>query len=70
MWKNYNRFYKAIKEKYPQIEVICALMFSPYIQDAEKIEILDPHYYETAVGSIIMQMFMINCPMIFRIKSM
>lgn len=46
--KNYNRFYKAIKEKYPQIEVICALMFSPYIQDAEKIEILDPHYYETA----------------------
>ena len=23
--KNYNRFYKAIKEKYPQIEVICAL---------------------------------------------
>ena len=46
--ENYNRFYKAIKEKYPQIEVICALMFSPYIQDAEKIEILDPHYYETA----------------------
>ncbi len=24
--KNYNRFYKAIKEKYPQIEVVCALM--------------------------------------------
>ena len=46
--KNYNRFYKAIKEKYPQIEVVCALMFSPYIQEAEKIDILDPHYYETA----------------------
>ena len=46
--KNYNRFYKAIKEKYPQIEIICALMFSPYIQDAEQIDILDPHYYETA----------------------
>lgn len=45
---NYNRFYKAIKEKYPQIEVICALMFCPYIKDAEKIDILDPHYYETA----------------------
>lgn len=46
--KNYNRFYKAIKEKYPQLEVVCALMFSPSISDAEKIEILDPHYYETA----------------------
>ena len=46
--KNYNRFYKAIKEKYPQIEIVCALMFSPYIQEAEKIDILDPHYYETA----------------------
>lgn len=46
--KNYNRFYKAIKEKYPQIEIICALMFSPYIEEAEQIDILDPHYYETA----------------------
>lgn len=46
--KNYNRFYKAIKEKYPQIEVICALMFSPHIQDTDTIEVLDPHYYETA----------------------
>ena len=27
--KNYNRFYKAIKEKYHQIEVVCALMVSP-----------------------------------------
>ena len=40
--------FNAIKEKYPQIEVVCALMFSPYIQEAEKIDILDPHYYETA----------------------
>lgn len=46
--RNYNRFYKAIKKKYPQIEVICALMFSPYLQEAENIEIIDPHYYETA----------------------
>lgn len=45
---NYNRFYKAIKKKYPQLEVVCALMFSPSVSDAEKIEILDPHYYETA----------------------
>lgn len=46
--RNYNRFYKAIKKKYPQIEVICALMFSPYLQETEELEIIDPHYYETA----------------------
>lgn len=44
---NYNRFYKAIKEKYPQIEIICALMFHPWIENAEKIDVIDPHYYET-----------------------
>lgn len=46
--KNYNHFYRAIKEKYSRIEVVCALMFSPNIPEAEKIDILDPHYYETA----------------------
>lgn len=46
--RNYNRFYKAIKKEYPQIEVICALMFSPYLQETEELEIIDPHYYETA----------------------
>lgn len=45
---NYKRFYAAIKEKYPQIIPICALMFSPYLEEAGPIEIIDPHYYETA----------------------
>lgn len=45
---NYKRFYAAIKEKYPQIITICALMFSPYLEEAGPIEIIDPHYYETA----------------------
>lgn len=45
---NYKRFYAAIKEKYPQITPICALMFSPYLQEAGPIDIIDPHYYETA----------------------
>lgn len=46
--RNYNRFYKAIKEKYPEIIPICALMFSPNLKDAHPVEIIDPHYYETA----------------------
>jgi len=46
--QNYNRFYKAIKEKYPEIIPICALMFSPNLKDAHPIDIIDPHYYETA----------------------
>lgn len=46
--ENYKLFYSAIKEKYPQIEVICALMFSPAIEKAGKVDIIDPHYYETA----------------------
>lgn len=45
---NYKRFYAAIKEKYPQIIPICALMFSPYLKEAGPIDIIDPHYYETA----------------------
>lgn len=45
---NYRRFHAAIKEKYPQITPICALMFSPYLKEAGPVEIIDPHYYETA----------------------
>lgn len=45
---NYKRFYAAIKEKYPQVTPICALMFSPYLKEAGPVEIIDPHYYETA----------------------
>lgn len=45
---NYKRFHTAIKEKYPQIIPICALMFSPYLKDAGEIDVIDPHYYETA----------------------
>lgn len=45
---NYKRFYAAIKTKYPQIIPICALMFSPHLAEAGTVEIMDPHYYETA----------------------
>lgn len=45
---NYKRFYAAIKARYPEIVPICALMFSPYLEEAGPIEIIDPHYYETA----------------------
>ena len=45
---NYKRFHAAIKEKYPQITPICALMFSPNLKDAGPVDIIDPHYYETA----------------------
>ncbi len=44
---NYQLFYRAIKEKYPQIEVICALMFHPWLDEAGEVDIIDPHYYET-----------------------
>lgn len=45
---NYNRFHKAIKERYPQITVISALMFSKHIDKLDEVEFIDPHYYETA----------------------
>lgn len=45
---NYNRFHKAIKERYPQIELITALMFSKDVEKLDEVEIIDPHYYETA----------------------
>lgn len=46
--EHYKKFYKAIKEKYPQMTIVCALMFHPEVTAAEPIEIIDPHYYETA----------------------
>ena len=46
--ENYNRFHKAIKEKYPQITLITALMFSKDVHRLEEVEMIDPHYYETA----------------------
>lgn len=45
---NYNRFYKAIKARYPQLTIISALMFSKDIDRLDKVEVIDPHYYETA----------------------
>lgn len=44
---NYNRFHKAIKERYPQLTVISALMFSKDIDRLDQVEMIDPHYYET-----------------------
>lgn len=46
--ENYNRFHKAIKERYPDITLITALMFSDDIKHLDEVEIIDPHYYETA----------------------
>lgn len=45
--ENYNRFHKAIKERYPQITVISSLMFSKDIERLDEVEMIDPHYYET-----------------------
>lgn len=45
---NYNRFHSAIKAKYPQLTLISALMFSKNIEELNEVEIIDPHYYETA----------------------
>ncbi len=45
---NYNRFHKAIKERYPQITVITALMFSKNLDELDRVEVIDPHYYELA----------------------
>lgn len=46
--ENYNRFHRAIKEKYPDIKLITALMFSKDIDRLDEVEMIDPHYYETA----------------------
>ena len=46
--ENYNRFHKAIKAKYPQLTVLTALMFSKDVKSLDKVEVIDPHYYETA----------------------
>lgn len=45
---NYNRFYAAIKAAYPQLTIISALMFSDDIRRLNHVEMIDPHYYETA----------------------
>ncbi|MEG2061521.1 MAG: alpha-L-arabinofuranosidase C-terminal domain-containing protein [Alistipes sp.] len=45
---NYNRFHKAIKAKYPQLTLISALMFSDDVKRLDRVEVIDPHYYETA----------------------
>lgn len=45
--ENYNRFHKALKEKWPRVELVSALMFSDNIKELDKVEIIDPHYYET-----------------------
>lgn len=45
--ENYNRFYEAIKAKYPQLTIITALMFSKDIARLNHVEMIDPHYYET-----------------------
>lgn len=46
--EHYKRFYKAIKQRYPNLTVICALMFHPEVKMADNPEFIDPHYYETA----------------------
>ncbi len=45
--ENYNRFHKAIKAKYPQLTILTALMFSKDVERLDKVEVIDPHYYET-----------------------
>lgn len=45
---HYKQFYKAIKKRYPALNIICALMFHPEVEEAGNPEFIDPHYYETA----------------------
>ena len=46
--ENYNRFHRAIKERYPEVTLITALMFSDDLKRLDDVEVIDPHYYETA----------------------
>lgn len=46
--QNYNRFYSAIKERYPAIKVVSALMFSKDLEDISGADLIDPHYYEAS----------------------
>jgi alpha-L-arabinofuranosidase len=42
----FNVFYKAIKEKYPQITVISTLRYDNEVNLLEKTDMIDPHYYK------------------------
>lgn len=42
--KRYNRFYKAIKTKYPQLTIISTLGFGEQYRH-EKVDLIDPHMY-------------------------
>lgn len=46
--EHYKLFRDAIRKKYPQLEIICALMFHPEIPDCGDMDLFDPHYYENA----------------------
>ena len=41
----FNRFYRAIKEKYPQITVITSIENSHDMQYVDTADLIDPHYY-------------------------
>jgi alpha-L-arabinofuranosidase len=43
--KRFNIFYKAIKEKYPQVTIISTLQFDPELTLLEKTDMIDVHYY-------------------------
>jgi alpha-L-arabinofuranosidase len=50
--KRFNRFYKAIKEKYPQLEILAAMgiahLHKPTIDAIEKMDVADEHAYKAA----------------------
>lgn len=50
--KRFNRFYKAIKEKYPQLEILAAMgiahLSQPTINAIEKMDFADEHAYKAA----------------------
>lgn len=46
--EHYKLFRDAIRKKYPQLEIICALMFHPETPDCGDMDLFDPHYYENA----------------------
>lgn len=50
--QRFNRFYKAIKEKYPQLEILAAMgiahLHQPTIQAIHKMDVADEHAYKAA----------------------
>ena len=50
--KRFNKFYKAIKEKYPQLEIMAAMgiahLHQPTIDAIEKMDFADEHAYKAA----------------------